>query len=225
VIEPGAAGGEEVFERVVAWRGLDAWRSEVAAFDLDDDGITAAGTQVAADPVPYRLDYRLEAPGFITRRLTVAAQGPGWWRRLDLGHDGEGGWTATAERGWVDADLPEPGGDTAGLGGALDCDLGLSPLTNLMPIRRAGLDRRAGAEDFTMAWVSVPDLRIVASAQRYEHVGRDGEGSVVRYVDRGLFPGFESELRLDRDGVVVTYPELAERVEPGAGADGQPTAP
>lgn len=204
------------FSRVVAWRGLDAWRSEVAALDLDSSGIVAEGCQVAADPVPYRLDYRLEAPlDFITRRLLLRAQGPNWWRRLDLRHDGEGHWEAeTQSRGW-ESTLPDPGGDPSALEGALDCDLGLSPLTNLMPIRRSGLNRNPGAEDFLMAFVSVPDLGLLAAPQRYEHVSADDRGSVVRYVDRGLFPGFEADLRLDESGVVLVYPELGERVEPG----------
>jgi hypothetical protein len=213
-----AAPAEE-FSRVVAWRGLDSWRSEVAAFDLDPDGIIAEGTQVAVDPAPYRLDYRLEAPrAFVTQRLTVRCVGSGWWRRLDLGHDGEGNWHATAEAGGCDARLPDPGGDMDAVAGALDCDLGLSPLTNLMPILRSGLNRREGAEDFSMAWVSVPDLAVSASGQRYEHVRADSEGSVVRYVDRGLFPGFSADLQLDDSGVVLLYPELGERVEPKGSA-------
>ena len=67
-----------------------------------------------------------------------------------------------------------------------------------------------------MAWISVPDLGVVASAQRYEHVRADAEGSVVRFLDRGLFPGFEAELHLDGSGLVRVYPGLAERVEPEA---------
>ena len=51
--------------------------------------------------------------------------------------------------------------------------------------------------------------------QRYEHVRADSEGSVVRYVDGGLFPGFEAELRLDDWQTVLHYPELGERVESG----------
>jgi len=54
-----------------------------------------------------------------------------------------------------------------------------------------------------------------SSAQRYEHVRRTAHGSVVRYVDRGLFDGFEAELELDADGLVVRYPELAMRVADG----------
>lgn len=63
---------------------------------------------------------------------------------------------------------------------------------------------------FLMAWVSVPDLRVVPSRQRYEHVGeRDGR-LVVRYV--GEHRDFVGELELDDDGFVLLYPELAERV-------------
>jgi hypothetical protein len=82
-----------------------------------------------------------------------------------------------------------------------------------MPILRSGLHRRPGAENFVMVWVSVPDLSVVASGQRYEHVQSHEDGtSVVRYVDRGVFEGFTADLVLDADGFVVLYPELAERV-------------
>jgi hypothetical protein len=147
---------------------------------------------------------------FITRRLALTAEGTGWRRSLDLTHDGHGNWSIrTHTSGRVQ--LPRPGGRTAPLTGALDCDLGLCPLTNLMPIRRSGLDRHPGAEDFLMAWVSVPDLSVHASGQRYEHVRTTKHGSVVRYVDRGLFPGYRAALRLDRKGIVELYPGLARR--------------
>jgi len=200
--------------RIVAWHGLDAWRSEVALMRLSSRGIVAVGTQVGLAPVAYRLDFRLDAAdGFVTRRLVLTAEGTGWTRHLDLRRSRSGVWTADASaHGHVD--LPEPGGDVATFASAIDCDLGYSPLTNLMPIRRSGLDRHHGAQDFLMAWVSVPDLSVVASAQRYEHVRANAGGSVVRYVDRGLFPGFKAELRLDRTGLIERYPGLAEQVQP-----------
>jgi uncharacterized protein len=55
--------------------------------------------------------------------------------------------------------------------------------------------------------VSVPDLKVHAAPQRYEHV-RPG---VVRFVS--LDSDFTAELELDGDGLVVRYPGLAERVE------------
>jgi hypothetical protein len=200
--------------RLVIWRGLDAWRSEVASIDLRADGITASGTQIGFAPMAYRLDYLLDASsGFVTRRLEVTAEGRGWSRTLDLRREATGAWTARAHA-HGDVDLPDPGGDVGTFADALDCDLGFSPLTNLMPIRRSRLHEREGAADFLMAWVSVPDLSVVASAQRYEHVRATDDGSIVRYVDRGLFPGFTADLRLDPSGVVERYPELAAQVRP-----------
>jgi hypothetical protein len=194
------------------WRGVEEWRAEATSVELAADGLVASGAQIGSDPVAYRLHYRLEAAdGFVTRALDVTARGPGWRRELELRHDGQGAWTCEVRSDGA-LDLPDPGGDAAALAGALDCDLGFSPLTNLMPIRRLGLHRREGIDDFVMAWISVPDLSVVASAQRYEHVRRTGDGSIVRYVDRGLFEGFSAELELDADGFVVNYPGLAERV-------------
>ena len=180
------------------WEGVDEWRAECARVTLHEDGLTAHGVQMGA---AYRLDYVLvTGEGFVTRMLHIDCWGNGWHRRLLLRRLLDGTWDATG--GERRASVP-------GLAGALDCDLGFSPLTNTMPVLRHRLHERAGAEDFLMAWVAVPELTVHASAQRYEHV-RPG---VVRYVDRGTHDGFTAELELDEDGFAVLYPGLARRVE------------
>jgi hypothetical protein len=199
-------------ERFLLWSAIDGWRAEAARVDLTDDGVRAVGTQLGVDPLPYRLDYVLEAPErFVTRRLQAAALGESWARSIELRHDGEGAWSCDTETDG-DVELAPAGGDVDVLAGALDCDLAFSPLTNLMPVRRHALHQRPGELDFLMAWVSVPDLGLEPSPQRYEHVRATPHGATVRFVDRGLFPGFVSELELDSDGLVVVYPELARRV-------------
>lgn len=199
--------------RLCFWTALDGWRVEVAGVDLWSRGLQAIGTQIGVDPVPYRLDYRLDATeDFVTRSLEVEVQGDGWRRRLLLSHDRSGNWRSeSGEEGEVD--LPQVGGDVEALRSARDCDLAFSPLTNTMPIRRHALHVRPGAVDFLMAWVSVPDLGLHASRQRYEHVRRQAEEAVVRYVALGADRGFTSELVLDEDGLVLLYPHLARRVE------------
>jgi uncharacterized protein len=200
--------------RLLIWRGLDEWRSEVAQIHLEAGGVGARGTQIAVDPLPYRLDYRLQAPErFITRSLELEVRGDGWRRELYLSHDGQGSWRShAAQVGEPEVDLPAAGGDTSGLGESLDCDLGLSPLTNLMPIRRHGLHQGPGEAGLLAAWVSVPDLALHASAQRYQHVRAAPEGAVVRFTDEGMFMGFTSELEVDGDGLIRVYPGLASRV-------------
>jgi uncharacterized protein len=161
-------------ERLLIWAGeqgwAGGWRAETAQAELDERALRASGTQLGTDPLPYRLDYRLDASGegYVTRSVRIAASGEGWARRLQLQRNPGGDWTReVGSEG--ELDLPAPG-DASDLGEALDCDLGFSPLTNTMPVLRHDLHRRAGRVDFVMAWISVPDLRVHASHQRYEHL-------------------------------------------------------
>lgn len=206
---------QEPEERVVVWSGIDSQRWEVAHFALDPEGVEARGTQIGTQPLTYRMDYVLYAPEeFVTRRLDVRCEGEGWSRRLLLQHDGQGVWTFEAETsGDVELEMPGATGTVADeLMGAQDCDLGFSPVTNVMPIHRHRLHVDKGAADIIVAWVSVPDLKLYPYAQRYESVHCDDQGSTVRFIDRGLSVGFVADLQLDADGIVELYPELAVRV-------------
>jgi hypothetical protein len=180
-------------QRLLVWRGLDGWRAEAAEVVLAADRLSAAGTQIGAEPHPYRLDYELTTGDrFVTERLALTARDGGTERHLELVRREDGSWTANGDP------LPE-------VEGALDCDLGLCPLTNTMPILREGLLDGRGPIDFVMAWVKVPDLTVHRSEQRYEPI----DAGRVRYV--GRHRSFVGELELDPDGFVVRYPELAER--------------
>jgi hypothetical protein len=197
--------------RTIVWEGTDAWRAEVAVVDPGVDRVRARGTQLGVDPLPYRVEYELDTTaGWKTHRLQVRSSGAGWSREIDLRHDGAGRWRCDASGTGDAPGLGEPGGDVALLRGAIDCDLAGSPLTNLMPVRRHSLNVHEGEHDLLMAWVDVPSLTVTPSRQRYEHVQRTEEGSVVRYVGDG--GAFRAELELDGDGLVRTYPGLARRV-------------
>lgn len=171
--------------------------------------LTASGIAIGSKPVGYRLDYKLETKReFITSGLLVVARGEGWRRRLDLRRLKSGRWTSrTKAEGALD--LPPPGGDMARLVDALDCDLAWSPLTNSMPVLRHGLLDGGGPIDFVMAWVSVPDLSVHASRQRYTFVRKEGELSVIRYESRDT--PFAAEVTFDQDGLVVEYPGIGRR--------------
>lgn len=178
-------------ERLAVWQGVDEWRLEVARVRFAGDSLAATGVQFATGEDPYRLQYSLlTRDGFVTSSLEIDVDGPGGTRSLQL----------------TEADL----------GDALDCDLGLSPLTNLMPIRRDALHVREGSSEITVAWISVPELDVHAARQRYTHV-RPG---LVRFRSLdGEFEGFEADLEVDDDGLITHYPDLARRTsELGFGA-------
>ncbi len=198
-----------VTRRAVAWAKDDPFGAEFAQIALSAKHLTADGVAIGSEPIPYRLDYTLEtASGFVTSRLRVRSRGEGWRRTLDLRRDAAGAWSVTAgEDG--DADLPVAGGDPATFVAALDCDLGLSPVTNLMPVLRHGLFS-GGSVELTMAWVSVPDLGVRADGQRYTFVRANDEHHVIRY--EATDGSFAADITLDRDGIVIDYPGVARRL-------------
>lgn len=185
--------------------------AELAEVEFGEGSLSAHGIAIGADPVPYRLTYELTTTErYATARLLVRTDGvdpeSGPWRRtLELLNGPEGIWTVKG-RAEGHLELPPPGGDTAELKGALDCDLGLSPLTNTMPVLRAGL-LEGGTEEFVVAWVSVPDLAVTPSRQTYTFVRRDGDLSVVNYAD----PDFTQDIVFGPDGLVVDYPGIGRR--------------
>lgn len=186
---------------VIAWSGTgrepEEWLAELAGIEWTDGGLHATGVQLGADPAPYRADYTLEVgPDWVTRLLAVHVRATDGERRLELRHDGSGGWTADGV----------PFG--AALRRALDCDLAYSPLTNLMPIRRHALDRGPGTHEIVVAWVSLPDLAVHAASQSYEHLAP----GLVRFRTLGPDPAFTADLLLDADGLVLDYPRLTRRV-------------
>ncbi len=181
---------------------------EIATIRLSRTTLRASGCAIGAYPLPYQLEYDLvTVGGFVTSHLHVESRGADWSRVLDLHRRGDGRWFCkTKALGGVD--LPAAGGDMSLITGALDCDLGLSPLTNSMPILRQGVHKGRGTFDYRMAWVGVPELTVVLSKQRYEYLRKSKGEPVVRFSSGN----FTADLRVDGRGIVIDYPGLAHQV-------------
>ena len=199
----------KVPRRFAAWRGTDAWRAEAAELDLRPDGVVATGVQVGAAPVPYRLDYRLDASaGWVTGSWRRPRPATGGRAACVLARDGRGGWSAEARRRArrVAEPVDAPGGDPAALAGALDCDLGFSPLTNLLPVRRLGLLAEPGVRTTSLtAWVAVPALTVEPSPQRYA-LGRRSRAPAVRFSAGGTSPPTWRSTRTGWCSTTPTWP-------------------
>jgi hypothetical protein len=196
--------------RSIAWVKDEGLGLEFADVDLAPHRLTAVGIAIGTVPVAYRMDYKLETLAkFITSGLLVKTRGDGWSRNLDLRRNRAGTWSVrTSASGSVD--LPAPGGDVADFADSLDCDLALHPLTNTMPVLRHGLLEGGGPLDFVMAWVSVPDLAVHRSGQRYMFLRREGAVSVVRFESDSR--DFVAEISFDAGGLVIEYPGIGRRI-------------
>ncbi|HEX2316995.1 MAG TPA: putative glycolipid-binding domain-containing protein [Thermomonospora sp.] len=187
--------------------------AELAEVEFEGRTLSAAGWAVGGGPLPYRVEYELTtADAYVTARLLVRVEGvdpdSGPWRRsLELANGPGDVWTVRAKAtGHVT--MPPPGGDATTFTGALDCDLGLSPLTNTMPVLRSGLLDGGGPVELLMAWVAVPELTVTPSRQTYTFVRREGELSVVNFATEG----FTEDIVFGPDGLVVDYPGIGRAV-------------
>ena len=174
--------------RRVAWRRSDEVQAdEHCTIILRDSGLSLVGTVLGAeDGVPVRVEYRVlaDAAGATTgvhvRDLRGFSQ-----RTMTLARDAKGSWT-------VD------GAAARSLKGCLDVDLGCTPSTNTLPIRRLRLAVGA-SKAIQAAWVQFPSLQVVKAKQTYTRL----DEFTYRYASGT----FEAELTVDDDGLVTTYAE------------------
>jgi uncharacterized protein len=89
------------------------------------------------------------------------------------------------------------------LAGCIDVDLGLTPATNTLPIRRLQLEVGESAT-LTAAWVKFPSLDIVLLEQRYERLSE--------FSYRYSSTNFTALLEVDELGLVTRYEGGWERI-------------
>ena len=172
----------------VLWHSDLLASSERCSITFADDGTGFAGTAVlAVGDEPSQIDWtaRTDAGGR-TRSAHAAITMPAGTRRLTLAVDDQQRWR-------VD------GHDARHLDGCVDVDLGWTPATNTLPIRRLALAPGASAT-IEAAWVRFPELDVVRNDQTYTRLADDR----WRYASGN----FEAELEVDPvTGVVRRYGE------------------
>jgi hypothetical protein len=94
------------------------------------------------------------------------------------------------------------------LAGCLDVDLGFTPATNLLPLRRLALS--VGQEaDAPAACLAFPAMQFMLLPQHYKRLSRTG------YDYESPSHGYRATLRVSPIGMVVRYPGLFELVTSG----------
>jgi hypothetical protein len=172
----------------VAWRRSDEVATdEHCTLTVRDSGVSLVGTVLGAEGGrPVRVEYRVLADaGGMTTAAHVRDLRGFETRTVVLERDAKGNWTLD-------------GGKARSLKGCTDVDLGCSPSTNTLPIRRLGLGMGA-SRTIQAAWVRFPELTVVKAAQTYSRLDE--------FTYRFTSGSFEAELTLDDDGLVTSYAE------------------
>ena len=180
--------------RRVIWRRiLDDHSFEECVVTARPDGFGIAGHVIAAqDGVPLVVRYDIGCDDhWSAQSVTIEQKLGDATRRLTLKRAG-GGWLADGVR--------DPR-----LDGCAEPDLGVTPSTNALAVRRLGLAIGQAAE-ITCAWVKFPALSVEPSRQRYERLGEHD----YRYTN--VASGFTALVALDDLALPVTYESIWTRI-------------
>jgi uncharacterized protein len=197
--------------RTVAWAKDDPFGVEHAEITLANDTLHATSVAIGTYPEPYRVDLELlTGPNWTTASLAIRTRGDGWNATLNLGRVPSGSWSAQRTANGIIPGLNEYLDAVAIPASVVDVDVQYSPLTNLMPARRLGLNNVGATADFTMAWVALPGLHIILDRQRYTIVDQRQDQTIVRY--RSIDGDFSADITCDADGIAIDYPGIAHRL-------------
>jgi uncharacterized protein len=184
---------QRTLRRMVWRRVMDDRSFEECAVTSSPDGFGIAGRLIVAEAdAPLVASYAIACDrSWSARSVTIEQRLNDTARRLTL---------ARAGQGW----LVDGAGDTR-LDGCTEPDLGLTPSTNALAIRRLGLVVGQSA-DITCAWVKFPALSIEPSLQRYERLA-DRE---YRYTN--VASGFTAIVTVDELALPVSYERIWARI-------------
>ena len=146
-----------------------------------------------ASDVPAEARYEIICDrSFHTRQATVSVRDATGERTLQI----------AAENGrWF-----ENGRENHAVKGANDIDLGWSPSTNTLPIKRLKLEIGQTSGEFIAAWVRFPELTLQPLPQEYVRLS----DRQYRYSSRS--GAFVANLLVDEDDVVLDYEGFWQRV-------------
>lgn len=170
----------------MSWRRSDEVETdEHATLTIRDTGLSFVGTVLGAESgVPVRIEYRVMTGGSGLTTATHVRDLRGFEQRaLTLERSAKGVWSVNGKA-------------KRSLAGCTDVDLGCSPSTNTLPIRRLRL-RVGASETIQAAWVRFPELTVVKNAQTYARL----DELTYRYQSGD----FSAEIFVDDDGLVASY--------------------
>jgi hypothetical protein len=172
----------------ILWRRTDKAGHEFCSLAERGDGAALSGVAVFSEKsTPCHIRYEIDCDAkWRTLACLITGEIDSHSIHVSIKRDGDV-WTANAIA------IPE-------IAGCEDIDLGFSPSTNLLPIRRLALANGQSAA-VRAAWVKFPELTVQLLEQKYTRLGDDR----YRYESAG---GFRRDLKVDDIGFVLEYPDL-----------------
>jgi uncharacterized protein len=176
--------------RYTFWRRLDTDGLDACAIYATSDGYSIKGTAIfTSDSQPTKMDYMVVCDHRWTSRSAVVhgVIGNEDWN-CELYRDSMGYWISN-------------GSDVEGSEGWIDIDLGFTPATNILAVKRLALETGMTART-TALWLDPDDWTFKPLVQTY------CRKSAHVYTYASPAHCYEADLKVDEFGMVQIYPGL-----------------
>ncbi len=182
----------------VMWKRLNESGLEHLFLLKDDECITANSVILTMrEDKPIRILYNIYCNlDWKVRKFDVQIF-DGKHRNIVLQSDGSGNWTT------------DTGKLVKSLEGCIDIDISATPFTNTIPVRRLSL-KSGESREIKVVYIDIYNFNLRPVNQRYTCVESNLNGCKYRY--ENLNSGFTAEFYVDKDGLVIDYPNLFKRV-------------
>jgi uncharacterized protein len=201
--EAGRSGSNDsAWPAILTWRAPHVPRMESVRVQLTGMRIKAYGQIVSAKTdslPPFSVSYDLVTDEHgATKRLSLTVTLAERERQVSIARDEENMWLVQDHQNQT---------KRSAFDGALDVDVILSPFFNALPIRRTGVHERSDSVTLPVVYVRVPELAVETALITYTNAGPDNPDGIKLHS-----PVADTTITVDRDGFVVDYPGLAERI-------------
>lgn len=183
-------------DSVYFWRGIENESIERLVLCQKTDAISASSTLLGIDKGGgFRIDHHWHInPDWRAMSIMVERWDKKGYGSIKLKRVGIG---------WHVNDEPRPD-----LDGTEAPDLSVTPFCNTFPIRKIPKNKGASLL-MDIAYIDGSTLTVTRSKQHYERCAPNQ----LKYTDLGIAYGFEANLHVDKDGLVLQYEHLFERVK------------
>lgn len=179
---------------VVLWKGIEYDSHEFAEIVLDKKGLQIQSTIIGSfGKKKYKVAYQVRADRYWNTRfveITSTINQSQTENVIEVNRNGE----------WI-----VNGRHEKNYSGCIDIDISLTPFTNTLPIRRLALHAKE-KKVIDVVLIDVLENNIRRVQQQYSRL------SSLRYKFENVPNDFEAELKINKSGLVQSYPSLFELI-------------
>lgn len=181
----------------IVWKGLEVLSLEHLNINYEKDYIKMDSVIVKED-VPLRIYYEIYCNTHWEVKRVNIKRNDNEVKNICIISEEQGIWKY------------ENGEEVNDLKGCIDIDISATPFTNTLPIKRLSLNE-GESRNIRVVYIDVDNFTLKSMKQRYTYISSSLEGCKYKY--ENLESGFNEEIIVDKDSLVVDYPNLFKRIK------------